>query len=375
MVRVTELQKFLKEEKLGGFLVLTKINRQYLSGFTGSAGMVLISTPSFSPLVRGRVRGEAELFVDDRYLIRAKKESDLPVRPLTRLAATLSHLGKGRGVRIGIEDRITLREAARLEQDFPKSKWVGTQDIIEDLRASKSPQEIRNIKKGSEIVDATFKHIVKLLKISPRSSTRQERRQFTEIDVAQEIERFGKKLGADGLAFDPIVAWGPNAAAPHHFSSNQKIRRGNFLLLDFGFLVKGYHSDFTRTLFIGTPDKKQEKIYNTVLAAQEKTINKVRIGAKAREVDFTARNLIDRAGFGKYFTHNTGHGVGLEIHELPNFSAKSEDVLKENMIVTVEPGIYIEKWGGVRIEDMIVVGDINRVLSKIPKDLKSMIIK
>ncbi|MDP3741464.1 MAG: Xaa-Pro peptidase family protein [bacterium] len=371
--RIKKIQDFLYDKKLEAFLVLTRINRQYLSGFTGSSGVVVIW------------KNRAELFVDDRYTIRAKKESDLAVQNLKELPFTLnpSPRGRGAGVRIGIEDRITLREAALLERDHPAAKWVPTRDIVENLRAVKSAEELKNIKKGSAIIDATFRHIVRTLKTPPlipplmrggRGRGR-ERKIFTETDIAQEIERFGKKLGADALAFDSIVAFGENAAAPHHFSSNQKIRKGNFLLLDFGFLVKGYHSDFTRTLFVGSPSKKQEKVYNTVLGAQMRAIEAIKPGVKASQIDAVARRFIGQSGFGKYFTHNTGHGVGLEIHELPNFSTKSEDGLDKNMIVTVEPGIYIEKWGGVRIEDMVVVvKDKTVVLSEISKNFKAMII-
>lgn len=373
---IERIKNFLRENHLEAFLVLTKINRQYLSGFTGSAGVLLITlTPALSRSGRGGVKGE--LFVDDRYWIRARRESWLPVHPLTRLSATLSQRERGKGVRIGIEDRITLREAARLEKDYPKAQWVATQDIVEDLRAVKSREELKNIEKGSRIIDATFGHVVKILKNHPHLNplpSRERKKSITEIEIAQEIEKHGKKLGADGLAFDPIVAWGANAAAPHHQSSNTKIGKNNFLLLDFGMMVGGYHSDFTRTLFIGNPDKKQEKVYNTVLEAQKKAIKKISIGVRAFEVDAAVRRFIGQLGFGKYFTHNTGHGVGLEIHESPNFSAKSEDVLRTHMVVTVEPGIYIEKWGGVRIEDMIAVGKKSRVMSRVPKDLKSMII-
>lgn len=384
---IEDSDQIQKKGNLEAFLVLTKINRQYLSGFTGSTGILLIS------------RKGAELFVDDRYLIRARRESWLKVKKIEALSTSLltSPLARGEGkVRIGIEDKISLREFAKLKKDYPKVKWAVARDVVENLRAVKSAQEIKYIEKGSRLIDATFRQILKLLrKNSPNNPLfyphppgpgrrkrggkggvlKEVQGEFTEIRIAQEIQKMVAKLGADGLAFDPIVAFGPNAAAPHHFSSNQKIRRGNFLLLDFGFLVKGYHSDFTRTLFIGNPNKKQEKVYQTVLEAQARAISEIAIEVKASQIDNLARRFIGQSGFGKYFTHNTGHGVGLEIHELPNFSAKSADVLRAGMIVTVEPGIYIENWGGVRVEDMVIVGKRSRVLSKIPKDLRSMIIK
>lgn len=368
---IEKIRDYLEANALDAFLVMTKINRQYLSGFTGSAGVVLV-TPSSSPPIhkvnRGRINapqpplklrgGAGELFVDERYTLRARRESPLAVKKLADLARVLRGLKK-----IGIEDRITLRELKWLKK--MGGKFAVTSDIIENLRAVKSSQEIGFIKKAQTVIDKIFT-IVKKSTIPG----------MTELQLAQKLERLAHGAGASGLAFEPIVAWGANAAAPHHLSGKQKIGRNNFLLMDFGVLVGGYHSDFTRTLFLGRPNKKQEQVYETVREAQQKGIAALRVGTSASEVDAAAREYITERGFGKYFTHNTGHGVGLEIHELPNFSAASEDILRENMVVTVEPGIYIEKWGGVRIEDMVVVGQRGaEVLSKVPKDLKRMIIK
>ena len=205
----------------------------------------------------------------------------------------------------------------------------------------------------------------------------------TEIELAYELEKYGKKNGAEALAFEPIVAFGKNAAAPHHLSSGQKIgsstgsgrSRNNFLLLDFGMKIAGYHTDFTRTLFLGRPNKKQEAVYNIVLRAQQRMIAQARAGVPAKLVDSAGRDYIAQMGYGDNYTHNGGHGVGLEIHEPPNFSPKSEDVLQENMVVTAEPGIYLEGEFGVRIEDMVRVTSRGpQVLSKIGKRFKEMII-
>ena len=299
---------------------------------------------------------EAELYVDDRYTIRAKKESDLRVKQIGELIVC---------GRVGIEDKITVRELATLKKNHKKAKWVVTSNVVEDLRAVKSAEEIRHIKKAQNIIDKIFAGVRKMRLVGA-----------SEIELSQKMERLAIKYGADAMAFESIVAFGANAAAPHHLSGKQKIGKNNFLLLDFGVLVSGYHSDFTRTLFIGRPTAKQEKIYNTVLEAQNRGIEKAVAGNPAVLVDQAARGHIERAGFGEKFTHNTGHGVGLEIHELPNFSAKTGDILRADMIVTVEPGIYIENWGGVRIEDMILVGDREPImLSKSPNNFKDMIIK
>ena len=343
------IRSFLSSEKLDAFLVLTKTNRQYLSGFTGSSGSLLIT------------RNEILLFVDGRYTLRARKESSAAVKELSALASWIS---KNRIKKIAIEDRINLAEFQMLKSRYA-AKWTVTHDLIENLRAQKQIFERNAIAKGSRIIDQTFWFVKKLVS---------QKRGLTEAELAFKIEKFGKDHGADEVAFDSIVAFGPNAAAPHHLSSKQKIGRNNFLLLDFGMKVQGYHSDFTRTLFIGKPSSVQAKIYETVLKAQKLAIAKVKIGQKASVVDKAARDFIAKAGFGKLFTHNTGHGVGLEIHELPNFSPNSDAILKKDMIVTVEPGIYVAGKGGVRIEDMVLVGK-NSVFSKVPTDFKSMIIK
>ena len=345
---IKKLQKYLEQNALDAFLVLTKLNRQYVSGFTGSRGAVLVT------------KNHSELYVDDRYTIRAKRESPLPVRPFSSLPLR----GRVReGWRIGIEDKISVCEFQKLKQDYKGVKFTTTSNVIENLRAVKSADEFKKIKKAATIIDRIFS-AEKIRSIIGK----------TEIAVAQDLERLAIKYGADGMAFESIVAFGANAAAPHHLSGKQKIKKNNFLLMDFGVLVSGFHSDFTRTLFIGSPSRKQEKIYNTVLEAQKLGIEKAIASNPAAAVDAAARGHIAKAGFGKYFTHNTGHGVGLEIHELPNFSTNTQDILRSDMVVTVEPGIYIEKWGGVRIEDMILVGKDSIALQKSPRDLKSMII-
>src|SRR3989344_1023768 len=339
---IGQIQGLMRKLRLDAFFVLNKINRQYLSGFTGSSGVLAVAK-----------RG-AELFVDDRYLIRARRESGVRVRKIAELHNPLSppylkggtpslRIREGGGeLRIGIEDRITLREFAGLKKQLPGRKWKVTRNLVEDLRAVKSSAELAAIRKGAWIIDRIFWEIYKSFSPSRREGGDEEGVR-TEADIVLLIGRLAKKFGADGLAFDPIVASGPNAAAPHHNPGRDKIKKNNFLLLDFGVKVGDYHSDFTRTLFLGRPRKWQEKIYNTVLDAQEAGIAsihnsspppltlrggvkkapslRVREGGgelRGKDVDKVVRESISSAGFGKYFTHSTGHGVGLEIHELPN---------------------------------------------------------
>ncbi|TSA46550.1 aminopeptidase P family protein, partial [bacterium] len=348
-IRIRKIQEYLQNNALDAFLVLTRLNRQYLSGFTGSAGVLFIQKPINGHTTASDrsmpIHRQIALFVDDRYLIRARKESELPVFSISEFATSpqpspISEREPGGRVRlrIGIEDRITLRELKRLEKSL-KARFIQTSDVVENFRAVKIAREIRMLEKCQTIIDKV------LTAVKSWTITK-----MTEIELAQRIERTGKKLGAGAMAFESIVAFGPNAAAPHHLSGSAKIGKNNFLLLDFGVKIGEYHSDFTRTLFIGSPNKKQERVYNIVLEAQMRGIREIREGVRAEKVDSAVRGFIAQAGFGKHFTHNTGHGVGLEIHELPNFSPTSEDILKSNMVATVEPGIYIENWGGVRIE-------------------------
>ena len=348
MSRIQKVQEKIEELGLDAFLVLTKINRQYLCGFTGSAGILLVTIKS------------ATLFVDPRYFLRAKKETNIRVKPQEQYSHILKNV---RISKVGIEDRILLQEFIKLKSQ--RVKWKVTHEVIEDLRAQKNSAELTAIKKGSKIIDQVFERVKKVIK---------GKRSISEAEIAFFIEKEGKQLGAEGLAFEPIVAFGPNASSPHHATSTRKIGKNNFLLLDYGFKVNGYHSDFTRTLFIGRPNKIQEKIYNLVLNAQAKGIKTVKIGLRAEEVHTTVYNSLKAAGFSRYFTHNTGHGVGLEIHESPSLAYGVKNRLIKNSVVTVEPGVYLPGKFGVRIEDMVWVRKKPEVLSKIPKDLASMTI-
>ncbi len=225
--------------------------------------------------------------------------------------------------------------------------------------------KLQAIQKGSQIIDEIFWELLKILKT---------RSNLTELSLARQIAKLAKLKGAEGLAFKPIVAFGSSAAEMHHWASKRKIGKNNFLLLDYGVKVSGYCSDFTRTLFLGKPTKFQEKIYNIVLQAQTAALKKVKPGAITRVVDKAARQTISKAGYGKYFIHSTGHGLGLKIHEWPNLSPKTADKLLKNYVVTVEPGIYLPKKFGIRIEDMVLVSNKPKIFSSVPKDFKSMVV-
>lgn len=351
--RLQALKHAVRDEGLEALIVVSKVNRQYLSGFTGSAGVLVVTARS------------ARLFVDDRYTLRARDESFVSVAHSRRLPVYLDTL-KGR---VGVEDTISLREFHRLKKQVRGVRWVVTRSLVEQVRMVKEAGELRLIARGSTIIDAAFQAVVTLLK------DRRRGRGVTELEIAHLIDSFGRSHGAEGLAFDSIVAWGAHAAAPHHLPSTTAVGTHNFLLLDFGMKVGGYHSDFTRTLFVGTPTKRHEQVYAAVLEAQERALAAVRVDGTAHEVDGAARLSLASHSLDQYFTHFCGHGVGLEIHELPNFSPDSEDVLREGVVATVEPGVYIPGKFGIRIEDMVVVRNKPKILSKIPKDFERMIIR
>ncbi len=225
--------------------------------------------------------------------------------------------------------------------------------------------KLQSITKGSQIIDQIFWELFKLLKTEPA---------MTEIAVARLIKKRALQLGAAGLAFPSIVSFGSSSAEIHHKPAVKKIGRNNFLMLDYGVKVKGFCSDFTRTLFIGQPNKFQAKVYQTVLSAHRAALKQVKIGVDCAVVDLTARNIIARQGFAKHYNHSTGHGVGRKIHEAPSFSAASPSTLSPNLVMTVEPGIYLPHQFGVRVEDMILVSQKPKVFSQVPTDFQSMII-
>lgn len=229
---------------------------------------------------------------------------------------------------------------------------------VQKLRAVKDPAEVALIRESVGVLDYGFRKARTLLKPG-----------VVERDAALSIESAFKAAGGDALAFDTIIASGERGALPHGKADYKKIKKGELVVVDMGVLRNGYNSDETRTFCVGKAAKRHREIYEIVKAAQERAIEEIKPGAAAADVDFAARSYIDKKGFGKYFGHGTGHGVGLDIHEGPTVSPQSKDVLQEGMVITIEPGIYIPGWGGVRIEDMaLVVKGGFEILTRTPKE-------
>jgi Xaa-Pro aminopeptidase len=239
-------------------------------------------------------------------------------------------------------------------------KFKPTTGIVSSLRVFKDPDEIAKIKRAVEITDAAFAHLVSVVKPG-----------MTEKEGAWIIEKFMRENGAEALAF-AIVASGPNAALPHAIPTDRKFRRGEPIILDIGCRFEDYHSDLTRTIILGEPDEQFTKVYETVLKAQKTAEKKIREGVKCKRADAFARDVIERAGYGQYFGHGLGHDVGLAVHDggvRASYSAKPKDILRADMTLTIEPGIYIPGWGGVRIEDLVVVKEDGvDILSQASKD-------
>ncbi len=332
-----QLIKKLDSIKTDAMLITSKFNRRYFSGFTGSAGMLLISEK------------KSILFTDSRYTAQANRQTkgfEIIQCAGKELAENLASQCNRMGIKsLGIEeDDINLIQFDQIKDSLcDEVKLVYASEICSEIRAIKQGFEIDAIQKAAKITDQVFEHICKFIK-----------RGMSEKDIALEIEYQLKKHG-QGISFDVICASGENSALPHASPTNRKIKDGDSIVLDFGTVVDGYCSDFTRTLFVGTIDNELKKVYNTVRSAQECALKNVRELVSCKEADSFARSIIDNAGYGKFFGHGLGHGVGLDIHEAPRVSYLSDELLLANMVITIEPGIYIEELGGVRIEDLCVV--------------------
>lgn len=318
-------------------LVFTEVNRQYLTGFRSSLGYLLIS------------KNDSCLFVDGRYELAAKNTvKNCTTQLFTKISDCLQEFVKTHGIKtVFCEDTITVAQLNTFSQmlsEIEVTADCGLNRLIQQLRKVKTPYEVECIVKAQRIAEKAFADILNFIRPG-----------VTEREVAAELEYRMKRYGSEVPSFDTIAVSGIKSAMPHGVPDEKVIETGDFVTMDFGAVYNGYHSDMTRTVAVGFADDKMTYVYNTVLNAQLAAEKQVREGAKCSDADKAAREVIASAGFGQYFTHSTGHAVGLEIHEQPSLSMMSEDILKAGNIVTDEPGIYIENEFGVRIEDMLLV--------------------
>ncbi len=334
--KIKLLQENLKVNE--GIIISSDVNRFYLTGFSSSAGYVAI-TPK-----------KAILLIDFRYYEKAKSSvSNCEVILLKNLKVQLSEIFLNSNIsKIYLEtDYLTLSGFKALKTKLDKFELSTEEKIqkqINELRSIKTNQEIEFIKKAQEMTVKTFSYILNNIKVGR-----------TEREIMLDMEFFMRGLGSEGEAFDFIVVSGKNSSLPHGVPTDKKIEIGDFITMDFGAVYNGYRSDMTRTVMVGKPTEKQIEIYDTVLKAQEAAIEAIKPNAVCKNIDKIARDIIINSGYGENFGHGLGHSVGLEIHENPACNTACEDKLQAGMIMTVEPGIYIENEFGVRIEDMVVV--------------------
>jgi len=351
--RLSRLRTLMRERKLEALFVTGAHNRRYLSGFTGSSGYLLITDE------------KAYLLTDFRYTSQAPEQAKHfeVVEHKPKVTETLKDLLKACGIeQLGFEQQhVTYASYVAYAADLQGVRLVPTDSLVEELRMIKDEAELAVMREAAELADRTYAHVLTTLKPG-----------MTESDVALTIEFFMRQHGAASVSFETIVASGERSALPHGKASDRVLQAGEFVKLDFGAYYKGYCSDITRTVMLGKPTAKHREIYDIVLEAQLNALAHMKPGMTGKEADALARDVIKKHGYGERFGHSTGHGLGMEVHEGPRLSSQSETVLAPGMTVTVEPGIYLPGFGGVRIEDDVVV--TNEGVQRLTQSTKDFII-
>ena len=352
--RLDKLRTLFSENGIDAILISSATNRRYLSGFVGSAGYLLIT------------ENDQVLYTDFRYTEQA--ESQAPNFKTERISGPLAWFPEqinALGVnRVGFESNdmsvSTYSQFGRALSDYQGGTEVELIDIgeaIDKLRAVKDEDEIALITRAVEITDQAFEEVSAIVEPG-----------MTEEQVSWELEKSMREQGAEGLAFETIVGAGVNGALPHHLADQTVIRDGQSVVIDMGAQFDGYCADLTRTIFVGEPDKKFQQVYGIVLDAQLQAEKRVRPGMTGEDIDAISRDIISEAGFGDNFGHSLGHGVGLDVHEYPRVGPRAKEIIEDGMVFTIEPGIYLTNWGGVRIEDIVIMENGHpKVISRAPK--------
>ncbi|WP_061809612.1 M24 family metallopeptidase [Rossellomorea vietnamensis] len=350
MNRIEKVQKKLAILGAHGILITKDVNRMYVTGFTGTAGVILVT------------KEEAVLFTDFRYDEQAKKEA-VNARVVIHqgnIIKEVSDLIKQLGLPSLLieENSISFKTYAEL-QEQSNVELRGSNLLVERIREIKEPGEVEKLSRAAEIADATFSKVIDFIRPG-----------ITEIDIKNKLEFTMRELGATSSSFNMIVASGVRAALPHGIASSKVIAEGDMVTLDFGALYDGYCSDITRTVSIGRPKEQFKEIFDIVHEALLRATKEVSPQTPANYIDFLTRSLIEKHGYGENFGHSTGHGLGMEVHEPLRVSKESEEVLQKGMVITIEPGIYIPGFGGCRIEDDILVTEDGYLsLTQAPRDL------
>lgn len=356
-MRVQKLQQKLTELGLDALILPQGANCRYISGFTGSNATLVIPA-----------QHKPSLVTDFRYIEQAGLQcpefSIIDQAQTGNLKTVVAQLQLVGAKKVGFApEHTTYQTYTNMVKEGQDISWVPTPDLIEKMRQVKNEEELKTIEKAEAIGDLAFAAIVPFIRDNWKNG-------LTERDVALQIEIVMRQNGASGTSFETIVASGEKSSLPHARPTNDVLKEGDLVVMDFGCIYNGYCSDMTRTIGIGTLNDKQKEIYNIVLKAQLTALNNMKIGMTGKEIDALARDVITDAGYSKYFGHGLGHSLGLEIHEEPRASVLGNTVFEKNMVVTVEPGIYIPHLGGVRIEDLVVITDNGiKNLTHSPKEL------
>lgn len=350
MDRLKKVRDKFNEIGIDGLLITNEKNRRYMTGFTGTAGIVIISLTKAVFITDFRYVEQAKTQVQNYEIVQHKGPIHEEVARLVK-DLDIKHLGFE-------QDEMTFG-TFKIYEHAVSAKMVPISGVIEKLRLVKTDEELQILKEAAAIADQAFEHIIKVIKPG-----------INELEVSNELEFFMRRKGATSSSFDTIVASGLRSALPHGVASDKVIKAGDLVTLDFGAYYKGYCSDITRTVGVGDISDQLKNIYDIVLQAQLLGMNGIKAGMTGKQADAMTRDYITAKGYGEYFGHSTGHGIGLDIHEGPALSIKSDTILEPGMVVTVEPGIYVEGVGGVRIEDDIVITkDGNIALTNSPKEL------
>ena len=349
-MKLEKLRQALIDQQLDAIFITSEHNRRYMTGFTGTTGVAIVSLTDAVFITDFRYTEQAAAQIKDFRIVQHK------ALIFDEVAAQVAQMNIKT---LGFEKDAMTYATYEFYKSAINADFVPISGLIEKIRLIKTEEEITIIKAACEIADNAFTHILGF--IEPGK---------TELDVSNELEFFMRKQGATSSSFDIIVASGLRSALPHGVATNKVIEKGELVTLDFGALYNGYISDITRTVAVGEPSPKLRDMYNAVLESQLLAVEKVGPGMTGIEADAIARNYLTSKGYGEAFGHSTGHGIGLEVHEGPALSFRSETVLEPNMVVTIEPGVYLPGIGGVRIEDDIVITETgNERLTHSSKDL------
>ena len=360
LILIKERLKFFRDKiekenmEIEGFLVTNLKNLYYLSGFDGEGFALITNKNNY-------------LFTDSRYTEQAEKESpdykiitDEPKEKNARVLALKKIIEKNKINKIAFESiHLSYADFKRYSDSFKSVEFLPTKNFIEQMRMVKDKEEIIIIRKAGQIATESLKEVFEIIEPGMR-----------ELEIASELAYTMRKKGAQREAFETIVVSGERSSLPHGKPSEKKISEGELITIDIGANYQNYNSDITRTIIIGKEQRKQKEIFSIVLEAQKTAIEFLKPGINCKEVDGVARNIIEKKGYGKYFGHGLGHGVGLDIHERPRVSFNDDTILLPGMVVTIEPGIYLPEVGGVRIEDSVLITEEGyEILTWFPKIL------